>query len=69
MQIATFYVLPERHDAYVNDRSWAGLPVLERVVIRRAGWEAVRYDGRYYQLFGGSRTPLFIDSTHPTGRS
>jgi len=39
--------------------------VTERAVRRHRGWESVRYRGKRYQLFGGIRTPLFINLRHP----
>lgn len=36
-----------------------------RSIEPRARWQAVRYDGKRYQLHGGIRTVLFINLSNP----
>ena len=33
---------------------------VSRVPVQNAGWQSVRFQNRWYQLFGGVRTPMFI---------
>jgi len=38
---------------------------VSRVPVDHSGWAAVRYQNRWYQLFGGIRTPYFICLNSP----
>lgn len=38
---------------------------IERVPRDHSGWQSIRYQGKRYQLFGGIRTNLFIDTNNP----
>jgi len=38
---------------------------VDRVPLQNAGWQAVRFDNQWYQLFGGCRTPFFICLNSP----
>lgn len=40
---------------------------IQRFPVQRAGYEAVRYHDRYYQLFGGIRTNFRIQLRLPCG--
>jgi hypothetical protein len=39
--------------------------VVDRVPIDHVGWASVRYKNRWYQLFGGIRTPYFVCLNSP----
>lgn len=45
---------------FTDEVRWA-----DRVPVQHAGWQAVRYRNRWYQLFGGFRTPMFICLNSP----
>jgi len=40
---------------------------VSRVVLGRSGYPAVRYEGRYYELFRLPGSPYFIDLDRPHG--
>jgi hypothetical protein len=45
---------------FTDEVCWAN-----RVPVQNAGWQAVRYQNRWYQLFGGVHTPYFVCLNSP----
>ena len=41
--------------------------LVTRSVRSHSGWRSVRYNSRRYQLFGGIRTPYWINPDRPLG--
>jgi len=45
---------------FSDEVQWA-----DRVPVDHVGWQAVRFNNHWYQLFGGFRTPRFICLNSP----
>ena len=61
----TFYVRTGLGDVTRDGGFTDVAGVANRAVVQRAGWQKVRYGGRWYQLLGGIRTPLCINLLRP----